>query len=135
MSKTSNALSSKLKSLLVKNFSELKKQNKSQNQSILNKIPLIPYLYLMNQYGPYCEYKYRYSYQVIDNLVYNRNTHLTTRFKDNMITDFIDEFLKRFYKKKESFNKIPQFASFYINYQKYFCIPTFRVKFYNKKIH
>ena len=135
MSKTSNALSSKLKSLLVKNFSELKKQNKSQNQSVLNKIPFIPYLYLMNQYGPYCEYKYRYSYQVIDNLVYNRNTHLTTRFKDNMITDFIDEFLKRFYKKKESFNKIPQFASFYINYQKYFCIPTFRVKFYNKKIH
>ena len=62
MSKTSNALSSKLKSLLVKNFSELKKQNKSQNQSVLNKIPLIPYLYLMNQYGPYCEYKYRYSY-------------------------------------------------------------------------
>ena len=135
MSTTSNALSSKLKSLLIKNFSNLKKQNKSQNQSTLNKIPFIPYLYLINQYGPYCEYKYKYSYQVIDNLIFNRNTHLTTRFKDNMITDFIDEFLKRYYRKKESFNKIPQFASFYTNYQKYFCIPTFRVKFYNKKIH
>ena len=52
-----------------------------------------------------------------------------------MINEYIDEFLKRFYRKKESHKKIPQFALFYTNYQKYFCTPTFPAKFYNKKIH
>ena len=52
-----------------------------------------------------------------------------------MISDYIDEFLKRFYKKKECFKKIPQFSLFYTNYQTYFCIPTYRKKYYNKVIH
>ena len=52
-----------------------------------------------------------------------------------MINEYIDEFLKRFYRKRESHKKIPQFALFYTNYQKYFCTPTFPAKFYNKKIH
>ena len=125
----SNSMSSKLKSILIKNSS------KSKKKTFLQKIESKCQSYLIKKYGSHCHYKYTYSYQIIDNLIFNRNTHLVTRFKDNMISDFIDEFLKRYYKKREANNKIPQFASFYVNYQKYFCIPTFRVKFYNKKIH
>ena len=123
------SVSNKLKAFLIKNSSQSKKK------ASLLKIESKSKLYLIKKYGPNCSYKYKYSYQVIENLIYNKNSHLVSIFKDKMIADFIDEFLKRFYKKRESFYKIPQFASFYINYQKYFCIPTFRVKFYNKKIH
>ena len=91
--------------------------------------------YLIKEYGPNCNNKYKYSYQITENLIYNKGSHLVSEFKDKMIMDFIDEFLKRFYNKGESFQKIPQYSEFYINYQKYFCIPTFRVKFFNKKIH
>ena len=119
----------KLKAIVIKNQSE------STNKSPIKKIEQKAKKYILNKYGPNCNYKYKYSFQVIDNLVFNRNTHLTTIFKDKMITDFVDEFLKRFYRKRESYKKIPQFASFYLNYQRYFCIPTFRIKFYNKKIH
>ena len=123
------SVSNKLKAFLIKNSSQSKKK------ASLLKIESKSKLYLIKKYGPNCSYKYKYSYQVIENLIYNKNSHLVSIFKDKMIADFIDEFLKKFYKKRESFYKIPQFASFYINYQKYFCIPTFRVKFYNKKIH
>jgi hypothetical protein len=91
--------------------------------------------YLKKEYGPRCNNKYKYFYQVTQNLIFNKETHLVSEFKDKMINDYIDEFLRRFYKKKESFQKIPQYSEFYINYQKYFCIPTFPVKFFNQKIH
>ncbi len=120
---------SKLKSILLKSSS------KSKIKSPLKKLQNKCRSYLIREYGPNCNIKYKFSYQIIDNLLYSRFTHFVAVFKDKMITDFIDEFLKRFYKKRESNKKIPQYASFYINYQKYFCVPTFRVKFYNKKIH
>ena len=91
--------------------------------------------YLRKEYGSKCNNKYKYFFQVTENLIYNKETHLVSEFKDKMISDYIDEFLKRFYRKKESFQKIPQYSEFYINYQKYFCVPTFRIKFFNKKIH
>ena len=91
--------------------------------------------YLSKEYASKCNDKYKYFYQVTENLIYNKETHLVSEFKDKMISDYIDEFLKRFYRKKESFQKIPQYSEFYINYQKYFCVPTFRIKFFNKKIH
>ena len=91
--------------------------------------------YLRKEYGSKCNNKYKYFYQVTENLIYNKETHLVSEFKDKMISDYIDEFLNRFYRKKESFQKIQQYSEFYINYQKYFCVPTFRIKFFNKKIH
>ena len=90
--------------------------------------------YLRKEYGSKCNNKYKYFYQVTENLIYNKETHLVSEFKDKMISDYIDEFLNRFYRKKESFQKIQQYSEFYINYQKYFCVPTFRIKFFNKKI-
>ena len=91
--------------------------------------------YLKKEYGPNCNNKYKYFYQLIQNLIYNRQTHLVSQLKDKMILDYIDEFLKQFYKKKESFGIIPQYSKYYANYQNYFCILTFRIKFFNNKIH
>ena len=51
-----------------------------------------------------------------------------------MIWDYIEEFLKRFYKNEESDERVPKFASFYKNYLKFFCVPTFKdIKFHSEK--
>ena len=42
----------------------------------------------------------------MDVLVFNKNCHLVTIFKDYMILDYIDEFLKRYYTKDEITIKI-----------------------------
>ena len=121
--------SKQIKTIKINNSSKLNLEKS------LKKIEYITKTYLKNEYGPNCNIKYTYSYQVIENLINHKCTHLYSIFKDNMINEYIDEFLKRFYRKRESHKKIPQFALFYTNYQKYFCTPTFPAKFYNKKIH
>lgn len=63
---------------------------------------------------------------IIDNLIYNRNCHMVSIFKDYMILDYIDEFFKRMYKGTESRERIPKFANYYKNYLKFFCNPIFR---------
>ncbi len=121
--------SKQIKTIKINNSSKLNMEKS------LKKIEYITKTYLKNEYGSNCNIKYTYSYQVIENLINHKCTHLYSIFKDNMINEYIDEFLKRFYRKRESHKKIPQFALFYTNYQKYFCTPTFPAKFYNKKIH
>jgi hypothetical protein len=64
--------------------------------------------------------------QIIENLIYNKNCHIVSVFKEYMILDFIDEFLKRGYKLQESTERIPKFANYYKNYLKFFCNPIFR---------
>jgi hypothetical protein len=39
-------------------------------------------------------------------LIFNKNAHLVALFKDYMIIDYIDEFLKRFYLRNESLERI-----------------------------
>ena len=129
----SKALSTKLKAKVIEAKTQTEKPRRTPIpiSQIKNKINS----YLINEYGPNCSNKYKYIYQITQNLLYNRPTHLVSIFKDEMISDFIDEFLKKFYKKKDSLKKLPQYYEFYTNYQNYFCIPTFRVNFYNKKIY
>ena len=89
----------------------------------------------MNQinkrYGTKAKLKYKYIGLIMENLIFNKNTHLVSTFKDFMIWDYIEEFLKRYYKGAESDERVPKFASFYKNYLKFFCIPTFKDIFCN----
>ena len=86
--------------------------------------------YAMNcihkRYGAKGKLKYTYYGQIMENLVFNKNTHLVSAFKDYMIWDYVEEFLKRYYRNKESDERVPKFATFYKNYLKFFCIPTFK---------
>ena len=97
------------------------------------------YKIAMNQthkrYGAEAKLKYKYLGLIMENLIFNRNTHLVSTFKDYMIWDYIEEFLKRFYKNEESEERVPKFAFFYKNYLKFFCIPTFKDIFCNEMIH
>ena len=79
--------------------------------------------------------KYKYIGLIMENLIFNKNTHEVTTFKDFMIWDYIEEFLKRFYLKKESVQRVPKFAVFYKNYLQFFCIPTLKDTFINEVVH
>ena len=87
------------------------------------------------RYGPKAKLKYSYKGLIMENLIFNKNTHLVSVFKDYMIWDYIEEFLKRFYKGEESNERVPKFASFYKNYLKFFYVPTFKDIFCNEMIH
>ena len=79
--------------------------------------------------------KNQYLDLVMENLIFNKNSHLVTVFKDYMIWDYCDEFFKRFYFKRESFLRVPKFSVFYKNYLKFFCIPTLKDQTPNEMIH
>ena len=87
-----------------------------------------------NKYNSHCKKKYKYIELIMYNLMFNKNTHLVTLFKDYMIWDYVDEFLKRYYYKYETKERLPKFASFYKNYLDFFCQPAFCNFFYNELI-
>ena len=70
--------------------------------------------------------KQNYQKFIITNLINSKNCRAVALLKDRMILDFIDEFLKRYYKKKESKNQIPKLVIYYKNYLRFFCKPIFR---------
>jgi len=59
-------------------------------------------------------------------LINDADCHLVAIFKENMILDYIEEFLRRSYNQKESKERIPKFSKYYKNYLKFFCKPTFK---------
>jgi len=56
--------------------------------------------------------------KTIDEILYNEKTHLVAKFKDFLIYDDDNEFLDKFYEKKESLIMIPFILEHYINYSK-----------------
>ena len=61
-----------------------------------------------------------YNVKVINDIIYNENTHIVSVFKDYLIYDDVSEFLKRFYKKGESQHRLPKIYDFYDKYSKVF---------------
>ena len=58
---------------------------------------------------------------MVNDLIYNEQTHLVSIFKDYLILDDINEFLKRFYQKKsESQVRLPKLCDFYNKYSQVF---------------
>jgi len=107
-------------------------KNQTANKN-LNKIPIIEkYKFsfditirlTLNKF--YNLYPIEYKKITVENLIYNKNCHLVSIFKDHMIFDYVDEFLKRFYFIDESKERIPKIANYYKNYLKFFCNPIFR---------
>ena len=92
---------------------------------------------LINKYGPKNKTSLKYNYigMIMENLIFNKDTHQVTTFKDYMIWDYITEFFKRYYLIKESKPRLPKFPSFYKNYLKFFCIPTLIDTYSNEMTH
>ena len=131
-------------SLNINNSSDINIQNRTEEintikkDSNIDKIEKIRNkmrIFLNNKYGDKNNLNYQYIGLVMHNLIFNKGSHLVSVFKDYMIVDYVEEFLKRFYKLNESHYKLPQFSSFYKNYLKFFCEPTIKHFFFNNLIH
>jgi len=85
--------------------------------------------------GKYMTKQDAYNAKVINDIIYNENTHLVSVFKDYLIFDDISEFLKRFYSGSESKTRLPKVYSFYDKYSKvfpnYIAIPENKFMFKN----
>jgi len=57
-----------------------------------------------------------YNLKIVNDLIYNENTHIVSIFKDYLILDDINEFLKRPYNNNEIKARLPKLCSFYDKY-------------------
>ena len=53
---------------------------------------------------------------IINSIVFDLKSHIVALFKEYLLYDETAEFLKRFYKKYESKNRIPQITDYYVKY-------------------
>ena len=90
------------------------------------------YLYLL-QYQKYFSKKLVIKYNILpneynlmklDNFIEAKYCHSLAVFKEMLIFNYDEEFLKRYYNRKEALKKIPLFSEFYKSYLKFFCFPT-----------
>ena len=67
-----------------------------------------------------------YQRNIINHIILKKYCHIVACIKDSMINDFVDEFLFKYYNKKENRYKLKKYFNYYKNYLKFFCRPTFR---------
>ena len=58
---------------------------------------------------------------IINDIIETKTNHFLAIFKDYLITDYVDEFLKRYFIVSESTELLPKFYIYYQNYLKFFC--------------
>ena len=87
----------------------------------------------LKQYQKYFQKKLVIKYNIlpneyrlmkIDDFITSKYCHDLASFKENLIFYYNEEFLKRYYFLKESYQKIPLFSDFYKSYLIFFCVPT-----------
>jgi hypothetical protein len=64
--------------------------------------------------------KASYNSKVINDIIFNEDTHIVCIFKDYLIFDDVNEFLKRYYTADESSNRLTKMFDFYTKYSKVF---------------
>lgn len=71
---------------------------------------------------------------IVNNLIKCKSSHFLAVFKDYLIIDYVEEFLRRIYFLNESIQRMPKLYNYYRNYLTFFCKPTFIDQFSNEKI-
>ena len=62
---------------------------------------------------------------LIDDLIESKETHFIAIFKDYLISDYQEEFLRRYFNMNETIEVLPKFYQYYKNYLNFFCKGTF----------
>ena len=68
---------------------------------------------------------HEYNLMQLDNFITAKYCHSLASFKEQLIYNENEEFLKRYSKIDDSVNKIPLLSKFYKSYLHFFCFPTF----------
>lgn len=62
---------------------------------------------------------------LVNDLIQSKETHFIATFKDYLISDYHEEFLRRFFNNEEIIEVLPKFYQYYKNYLNFFCKGTF----------
>ena len=138
MSSTRKNHNAKMTKTLETNYTSEKGEEKSQNITYLlqannatikkdkNSLYLLQYQkYFMKKLViKYNILPNEYNQMKLENFIEAKYCHSLARFKELLLFNYDEEFLKRFYSRKESLKKIPLFSEFYKSYLKFFCFPT-----------
>ena len=62
---------------------------------------------------------------LVNDLIQSKETHFIAAFKDYLISDYHEEFLRRFFNTEEIIEVLPKFYQYYKNYLNFFCKGTF----------
>ena len=118
-------LSSSLKYITKKKNS--KKVKKYQNNNLY-------YIIILNNLQKHNSNAQIKNVMIVNNLINCKSCHFLAIFKEYLITDYVEEFLRRIYYLKESVQRMPKLHSYYKNYLNFFCKPTFTDSFANEII-
>ena len=97
----------------------------------IKKLHFFAYLKIKKKYD--CTIS-KYNSYILNYLLDNIDCHLVSIFKEKMIMDYAEEFLRRKYKISEINERIPKFSIYYKNYLNFFCKPTYNSFKFNKII-
>ena len=67
---------------------------------------------------------YEYNSIQLDHFINGKYCRALASFKEQLMFNYIEEFLKRYYTYQETAKKLPLFYEFYKSYLKFFCSPT-----------
>ena len=108
-----------------------KKKNSKKEKNIPNSTYLLKRKIILKNLKKYNAEPTTKNIMIISNLINCKNNHFLAVFKDYLISDYIEEFLKRIYMLNESIDRIPKLYNYYKNYLLFFCKPTFIDSFSN----
>ena len=114
-----------------KNFKKI--ESKPNKTEIIQKIKYNNESSYLRQYKKYFQKKLSIKYNILpkeytlielENFIKAKYCHSLAKFKEDILYNLDQEFLTKFYRKKESLAKIPLFSEFYKTYLSFFCAPT-----------
>ena len=127
-----NTLKKDFIKILDKNKDSLSEKSKNiEYNNCIKKLHFFSFLKIKEKYD--CTPS-RYDSYILYILLNNIDCHLVSQFKERMITDYVEEFLRRKYYISEIRERIPKFSIYYKNYLHFFCKPTYNCLKYNKII-
>ena len=86
-------------------------------------------------YSKYGDIKEDYYSSFINQIIYKCSSHFNVQFKEMQYNDFIIEFLRRFYRKKEVKERIPNLYEYYKNYHLFYLKPILRNFYLENLMH
>ena len=86
-------------------------------------------------YSKYGEIQEDFFISFINQLMYNIPSKYNRIYKESLYTCNIQEFLRRYYRKKESKDRLPKLSDYYKNYLIFFCRPFFKQLELGKIVH
>ena len=127
-----NALKKDFLKTLDQNEESLTEKNKnSEYKNCIKKLYFFASLKIKKKYD--CTPS-KYDRIILEYLLDNIDCHLVSLFKERMLTDYVEEFLRRKYNISEIRERIPKFSIYYKNYLNFFCKPTYNCFKFNKII-